>query len=152
MHIPGHTLGAVAYFVDDGGERAVFTGDTLFCAGCGRLFEGTPAQMHASLSRARARCPATRASTAATSTPTSNLRFAAHVEPSNADVRARARARDGAARAGRADGRDDARRGAATNPFLRVESPEIRATLGIARDADDVDAFAAIRAAKDSFR
>ncbi len=45
MHIPGHTLGAVAYLVDD----AVFTGDTLFVAGCGRLFEGTPAQMYDSI-------------------------------------------------------------------------------------------------------
>ena len=45
LHIPGHTTGAVAYVVDD----AVFTGDTLFLAGCGRLFEGTPAMMHRSL-------------------------------------------------------------------------------------------------------
>jgi hydroxyacylglutathione hydrolase len=82
----------------------------------------------------------------------SNLRFAAHVEPSSADV-ARARAR---AQALRAQGRptvgttlDDERR---VNPFLRVRSPEIRRTLGIASDADDVTAFAAIRAAKDAFR
>jgi hydroxyacylglutathione hydrolase len=82
----------------------------------------------------------------------SNLRFAAHVEPSNQDV---ARARDRAARL-RAAGEptigttlDQERK---TNPFLRVGSPEIRSTLGIAPDADDVTAFAAVRAAKDSFR
>src|SRR5271165_7103355 len=46
LHVPGHTTGAVAYVVDGG----VFTGDTLFVAGCGRLFEGTPAMMHRSLS------------------------------------------------------------------------------------------------------
>src|SRR5579872_5324278 len=40
FHIPGHTLGAVGYFVESGGQRVVFTGDTLFCAGCGRFFEG----------------------------------------------------------------------------------------------------------------
>jgi hydroxyacylglutathione hydrolase len=51
IHIPGHTLGAVAYFVDHGGARVVFTGDTLFCSGCGRIFEGTPAMMHESLQR-----------------------------------------------------------------------------------------------------
>ena len=50
IHIPGHTTGAVAYFIE-GASPCVFTGDTLFLAGCGRLFEGTPAMMHASLAR-----------------------------------------------------------------------------------------------------
>jgi hydroxyacylglutathione hydrolase len=151
IHIPGHTLGAVAYFVDVGGERAVFTGDTLFCGGCGRLFEGTPAQMHASLSLLAALPGDTRVYCGHEYTE-SNLRFAAHVEPSNKDV---SRARDRAAKL-RLTGTptvgttlDDERR---CNPFLRVRSPEIRATLGIAPDADDVTAFAALRAAKDSFR
>jgi hydroxyacylglutathione hydrolase len=151
MHIPGHTLGAIAYFVDDGGERAVFTGDTLFAAGCGRLFEGTPAQMHASLSSLVALPGDTRVFCGHEYTE-SNLRFAAHVEPSNADVR-RAQERAGALRA---RGKptvgttlDEERR---TNPFLRVRSQEIRATLGIAGDADDATALGAIRAAKDSFR
>src|SRR5262249_30004005 len=88
-HIPGHTLGAIAYIVED----AVFTGDTLFLAGCGRLFEGTPAQMHASLAKLGALPDATRVYCGHEYTE-SNLRFAAHVEPSNADV---ARARDRAA-------------------------------------------------------
>jgi hydroxyacylglutathione hydrolase len=151
IHIPGHTMGAVAYFVDAGSERAVFTGDTLFCAGCGRLFEGTPAQMHASLSRLFELPGDTRVYCGHEYTE-SNLRFAAHVEPSNADV---ARARERAAKL-RAAGQptvgttlDEERR---TNPFLRVGSPEIRRTLGIAPDADDVTAFAAVRAAKDSFK
>jgi hydroxyacylglutathione hydrolase len=151
VHIPGHTLGAVAYFVDAGGERAVFTGDTLFCAGCGRLFEGTPAQMHASLGRLLALPPDTRVYCGHEYTE-SNLRFAAHVEPGNADVK---RAQDRASRL-RAAGEptvgttlDEERR---VNPFLRVRSPEIRATLGIAADADDASALGAIRAAKDTFR
>lgn len=151
IHIPGHTLGAVAYYVDAGGQRVVFTGDTLFCAGCGRLFEGTPAQMHDSLSRLLELPGDTRVHCGHEYTE-SNLRFAAHVEPSNADV---ARARERAAKL-RGAGEptmgttlDEERR---TNPFLRVGSPEIRRTLGIAADADDVTAFAAVRAAKDSFR
>lgn len=151
LHIPGHTLGAVAYFVDDGHERAVFTGDTLFAAGCGRLFEGTPAQMHASLSSLAALPGDTRVYCGHEYTE-SNLRFAAHVEPSNADV---TRARERAA-ALRAESKptigttlDDERK---TNPFLRVDSKEIRATLGIAQDADDATALGAIRAAKDNFK
>lgn len=151
VHIPGHTLGAVAYFVDAGAERVVFTGDTLFCAGCGRLFEGTPAQMHASLSRLLELPGDTRVHCGHEYTE-SNLRFAAHLEPGNADVKA---ARERAAQL-RAEGKptvgtslDDERR---VNPFLRLRSAEARATLGIPADADDVAALAAIRAAKDSFK
>jgi hydroxyacylglutathione hydrolase len=151
IHIPGHTLGAVAYYVDTGVERYVFTGDTLFCAGCGRLFEGTPAQMHGSLSRLLELPGDTRVHCGHEYTE-SNLRFAAHLEPSNGHV---PRAQDRAKRL-RAEGRptmgttlDEERR---VNPFVRTRSPEARKTLGIPADADDVTALAAIRAAKDSFR
>jgi hydroxyacylglutathione hydrolase len=151
IHIPGHTLGAVAYFVDVGGDRAVFTGDTLFSAGCGRLFEGTPAQMHASLARLLALPGDTRLYCGHEYTE-SNLRFAAYLEPSNAEV-TRARAR---AASMRGEGKPTMGTTLAEekgyNPFLRVDSPELRSTLGISLDADAVTAFAAIRAAKDSFR
>ncbi len=150
IHIPGHTLGAVAYFVD-GADGGVFTGDTLFAAGCGRLFEGTPGQMHASLSRLL-ELPGTTRVFCGHEYTENNLRFAAHLEPSNADV---ASGRERAA-ALRARGEptmgttlDEERR---TNPFLRVRSPELRATLGIPAGADDVTAFAAIRSAKDAWR
>jgi hydroxyacylglutathione hydrolase len=151
IHIPGHTLGAVAYFVEEGSDRAVFTGDTLFAAGCGRLFEGTPAQMHASLSKLLELPGATRVYCGHEYTE-SNLRFAAHVEPANADVaRARERAAELRRRSEPTIGTtlDEER---AVNPFLRAGSPAIRASLGIASDADDVTSFAAIRAAKDEFR
>jgi hydroxyacylglutathione hydrolase len=151
IHIPGHTLGAVAYFIDSGVEPLVFTGDTLFCSGCGRLFEGTPAQMHASLGRLLELPGDTRVYCGHEYTE-SNLRFAAHCEPANPDV---AHARERAAML-RAEGKptvgttlDDERR---CNPFLRVHSADLRATLHIAAGADDVAAFAVIRAAKDSFR
>ncbi len=151
IHIPGHTMGAVAYFVDAGSERAVFTGDTLFCAGCGRLFEGTPADMHGSISRLLELPADTRVYCGHEYTE-SNLRFAAHVEPSNAEI-ARARQR---AKALRAEGKPtvgttlaDER---ATNPFVRVRSAEIRGNLGIDPGADDATALGAIRAAKDGFK
>jgi hydroxyacylglutathione hydrolase len=153
IHIPGHTLGAIAYVVHDpaSGETAVFTGDTLFCAGCGRLFEGTPAQMHASLQSLAAVGPDARVYCGHEYTE-QNLRFAKHVEPSNAAIDA-AVAR---ARALRADGKPTVptRIGdeLATNPFLRAGSREIRATLGIAPGASDVESLAAIRAAKDGYR
>jgi hydroxyacylglutathione hydrolase len=150
VHIPGHTLGAVAYFVDAPGQRAVFTGDTLFCAGCGRLFEGTPAQMHASLGRLLELPGDTRVYCGHEYTD-SNLRFAAHLEPSSLDIAA---ARERAERL-RADGKptigttlDEERM---VNPFLRVGSTELRRTLGIAAEAGEVAAFAAVRTAKDGF-
>ncbi len=150
IHIPGHTLGAIAYLVVDGSETGVFTGDTLFSAGCGRLFEGTPAQMHASLQSLAVLGPDVRVYSGHEYTE-SNLRFAKQVEPRNPAIDA-AQER---ARALRAEGKptvpttmaDELR----TNPFLRTRSIEIRETLGIAKDADDVTAFAMIRKAKDAF-
>jgi hydroxyacylglutathione hydrolase len=151
IHIPGHTMGAVAYAVESEGVHAVFTGDTLFCGGCGRLFEGTPGQMHASLARLLTLPDETRVFCGHEYTE-NNLRFGAHAEPSNGEI-ARALAR--AARL-RAEGKptmgttlDEERR---TNPFLRVRSKEIRGCLCIAPEADDATAFGAIRAAKDAFR
>ncbi|HEY3822792.1 MAG TPA: hydroxyacylglutathione hydrolase [Polyangiaceae bacterium] len=151
LHIPGHTLGAVAYFVDHGGQRVVFTGDTMFCAGCGRIFEGTPAMMHASLQRVLTLPGDTRVHCGHEYTA-GNLRFAAHVEPSNAEVK---RAQERAAKL-RGEGKptigttlDEERR---VNPFLRVGEAELRKTLGIAVEADDAAAFGAVRAAKDSFK
>jgi hydroxyacylglutathione hydrolase len=175
MHIPGHTLGAVAYYVDATASRSVdapasrptdataspssdakvarvvFTGDTLFCAGCGRMFEGTPAQMHASMERLLGLPGDTRVFCGHEYTE-NNLRFAAHVESGNVDVaRARERAASLRSRGQPTIGTtlDEERR---SNPFLRAGSAAIRAKLGIAKDADDVTAFAAIRAAKDAFR
>lgn len=151
FHIPGHTLGAVAYFVEHGGARAVFTGDTLFIAGCGRLFEGTPAMMHASLSLLLELPGDTRVYCGHEYTE-SNLRFAAHAEPDNADVgRAQARARELRAAGEPTMGwtLDEERR---HNPFLRVDSALLRKTLGIAPGAAPAEALGAVRAAKDAFR
>ena len=86
MDVPGHTAGHVAYLVrctDEPEAPILFCGDTLFSGGCGRLFEGTPAQMHASLVRLGALPGNTRVCCAHEYT-LSNLRFAAAVEPANA--------------------------------------------------------------------
>jgi len=151
-HIPGHTLGAIAYTVRaKDGTVAVFTGDTMFHAGCGRLFEGTPAQMHASLQSILALGDEVRVYPGHEYT-VSNLRFAQSVEPSNgkvADALAEAQAL-------RAENKPtvgtNLARERETNPFVRTRSPEIRRSLSIAADADDVAALAAIREAKNVFR
>ncbi len=95
IDVPGHTAGHIAYFhdsgqagtpgVDQADAPILFCGDTLFSAGCGRLFEGTPAQMHTSLLRLSALPGSTRVCCAHEYTE-SNLRFAAAVEPTNTDI------------------------------------------------------------------
>mgnify|MGYP000479319354 CR=1 FL=1 len=86
IDVPGHTAGHIAYFCDGvDGAPLLFCGDTLFSGGCGRLFEGTPAQMHASLSKLAALPADTRVCCTHEYTM-SNLRFAAAVEPGNAEL------------------------------------------------------------------
>ena len=83
VHNPGHTSGAISFYIGD--SNSVFTGDTLFAAGCGRLFEGTPQQMRTSLERLGALPPETSVYCGHEYTE-NNLRFASTVEPSNPDV------------------------------------------------------------------
>jgi len=152
IHIPGHTTGAVAYVVTrEPNDPIVFTGDTLFLGGCGRIFEGDPPMMHGSLQKLAKLEGRTRVYCGHEYTE-SNLRFAAHVEPSNqAVVQARARASQL-----RKDGKPTVPATIADelgyNPFLRVTSPEIRKTLGIGESASGAEALGAIRKAKDGFK
>jgi hydroxyacylglutathione hydrolase len=86
MDVPGHTAGHIAFFGEPKQQAPlVFCGDTLFSAGCGRLFEGTAAQMHASLGALAALPDDTRVCCAHEYT-LSNLAFAATVEPENTDI------------------------------------------------------------------
>jgi len=149
LHIPGHTLGAVAYV----GEGAVFTGDTLFAAGCGRLFEGTPAQMYESLNVTLAALPEATLVYCGHEYTASNLRFAAHMEPENTAVTAKA-ARVAEQRArGEATVPSTLAEEKATNPFMRVDSPAIIARVSSSLSADRSPAaiLGAVRAAKDHF-
>ncbi|HET6147827.1 MAG TPA: hydroxyacylglutathione hydrolase [Polyangia bacterium] len=90
MHIPGHTRAAIAWGICDSGETPedIFTGDTLFGAGCGRLFEGTPEQMYTSL-RSLTALPDSARLWFGHEYTESNLRFAATVEPASAAIKER---------------------------------------------------------------
>ncbi len=148
LHIPGHTLGAVAYVI----EGRVFTGDTLFLAGCGRLFEGTPAMMHKSLNDVLARLePSTRVYCGHEYT-VSNLLFASSVEPSNAKVSERLTDAKARRSRGKPTVGTTLQEELETNPFLRCARAELRASIGASSDATEVDVFAALRKAKDVFR
>ncbi len=152
--VPGHTRGHIAYHAVQPGW--LFCGDTLFGAGCGRLFEGTPAQMAASLATLAA-LPETTQVYCAHEYTLSNLRFAHAVEPGNAALRARLDA-DGARRAaGEPTVPFTLAMEKATNPFLRCDQQEIRASLRtagrLAQGRDDaVAVFAALREWKNVYR
>lgn len=146
--VPGHTRGHIAYWFRD--SRALFCGDTLFALGCGRLFEGTPAQMWTSLSKLAALPDDTRVYCAHEYTQ-ANARFALAVEPGNAALQARARAIDAARAAGRPTVPSTMAEERATNPFLRPTSADLQRTLNLA-GADPVAVFAETRKRKDTFR
>jgi len=150
LDVPGHTAGHIAYY----GHGCLFCGDTLFSAGCGRLFEGTAEQLHRSLSRLLSLPPDTAVYCAHEYTA-ANLRFALTVEPGNPHVldyhrqvvarRAQhlpslpttlARERD-------------------VNPFLRVHRPEVRSAVAAwagREPGSETETFALLRQWKDGFR
>lgn len=157
IDVPGHTAGHIAYFLPAAPSQAplLFCGDTLFSGGCGRLFEGTPAQMLASLDALAALPGDTRVCCAHEYT-LSNLRFALAVEPANADLthyNARCESL-------RAQGQPTLPSQLATerliNPFLRSREATVlravRAHAELAADAADADVFAALRQWKNDFR
>ncbi len=162
LAVPGHTRGHIAY----AGHGAVFCGDTLFSGGCGRLFEGTPAQMYASLGALAALPPETQVYCAHEYTA-SNLRFALAVEPDNAALVAYADEVAALRAAGRATVPTTVARERAINPFLRTTVPAVRvAAAGFAVEAgltinaggttvsegDNIGTLAALREWKNRFR
>jgi len=143
--VGGHTLGHIAYHAPD--EALVFVGDALFALGCGRLFEGDPGMMWSSLNRLAALPDATRVYCAHEYTA-ANARFALSLDD-DPNVAARAAAVFAARDRGEPTVPTTIGLEKATNPFLRA--PMLAGRLGV-EDAGEVAAFAAVRAAKDSFR
>lgn len=152
IHNPGHTSGAISFYLDQHG--VVFTGDTLFCAGCGRLFEGTPSQMHASLARL-AELPGSTRVYCGHEYTAANLRFAAAVEPDNQAIKERAARVKAQRDRGEPTVPGTLADELATNPFLRASQPPVieaaRARASKRFSESPVDTFAALRSWKDSF-
>ena len=153
LDVPGHTKGHIAYVRDDG-EPWLFCGDTLFAGGCGRIFEGTPAQMAESLGKLAA-LPAQTKVYCAHEYTLANLHFASAVEPGNLQLRDR-QASDSAERAaGKATVPSTIGVELATNPFLRYREKEIINSLVTAGKLDagaaPLAAFTALREWKNIF-
>ena len=152
LMIPAHTSGHVAYHFPD--EAAVFTGDTLFAGGCGRLFEGDAAQMMASLGRLAALPGHTRVYCGHEYTE-KNLRFAATLEPGNRALQEKLAVVQALRAAGRPTVPTTIAEEKATNPFLRTGSAELAASVRrLVPDlppGDPVRLFAAVRTLKDHY-
>ncbi|MBA1194924.1 hydroxyacylglutathione hydrolase [Pseudomonas entomophila] len=153
IEVPGHTLGHIALHTVNGQTPVLFSGDTLFAGGCGRLFEGTPAQMHASLQRLAALPDDTQVYCAHEYT-LSNLRFAQAVEPENPDIARRLAEVERLRAAKRITLPSTLGLERSTNPFLRCSETSVKQKAderdaAVASDASTV--FAVLRRWKDSF-
>lgn len=144
----GHTLGHIAWYLP--GAGLLFSGDSLMSWGCGRLFEGTPAQMFDTLSRLAALPPETRVCSGHEYTE-ANGRFALSLEPGNARLQARMDRVTALRQAGAPSLPVTLAEERATNPFLRTDDAALRAALGLPGDAAPLAVFTAARAHKDRF-
>lgn len=147
IEISGHTVGHIAYWFEE--ARTLFCGDTLFALGCGRLFEGTAAQMWSSLGKLRA-LPNDALVYCAHEYTQSNAAFALTVEPGNPALQARAEEVRALRAAGRPTVPSTMAEERATNPFLRADDEGLKRAAGLA-GRDDVAVFAEIRRRKDMF-
>jgi hydroxyacylglutathione hydrolase len=145
--VSGHTIGHIAFHFT--GDNALFCGDALFALGCGRLFEGTPAQMWGSLQKLIALPDATRVYCAHEYTQ-ANAAFALTVEPENMALQERAEHIKALRAKGLPTVPSTIGEEKDTNPFLRPGSDALQANLGLA-GADLVDVFAETRRRKDNF-
>ncbi len=148
LDAPGHTIGHIAYYFPQAG--LLFSGDSLMSWGCGRLFEGSPGQMFATLGRMAA-LPGDTLVCSGHEYTEANGRFALSLQPDHPSLLARmAEVREKRA-AGQPTLPVPLSLERATNPFLRSDDPALRAALGLPPTASALETFAAARARKDSF-
>ncbi len=145
IDVGGHTMGHIAYHLPEAG--LAFVGDSLFALGCGRMFEGTPPQFWASLSRLKALPPETTLYCAHEYTQ-ANARFALHADPDNRALQDYAEEVTRKRAAGQPTVPFGLARELTANPFLRADDPAMQARWG---GHTPHETFANIRAAKDAF-
>lgn len=145
LHTPCHTQDSICWFLEDGNHRAVFSGDTLFIGGCGRFFEGTPAEMHVALNKTLAALPDDTLVYPGHEYTKSNVKFALSVVQ-DTPVQKLSSFMDGNKESqGKFTIGDEKKH----NVFMRVEDPEIQNAVG---HADPVQVMAKLREMKNSFK
>lgn len=145
--VPGHTLGHIAYYFPDDG--VAFVGDALFALGCGRVFEGTPDQMWASLDKLM-KLPDDTTIYCAHEYTQANARFAVTIEPGNADLQARVKEIDSLRAHGKPTVPTTIGLERLTNPFVRPASEEIQRTVDLP-GGEPAAVFTEVRHRKDTF-
>ncbi|KAF9930057.1 hypothetical protein FBU30_000894 [Linnemannia zychae] len=147
LFTPCHTKGSVCYYIKEGNESAVFTGDTLFLSGCGRFFEGTAADMYNSLLNVLAVLPVETKVYCGHEYTLNNLRFAHHVEPSNPHVTQKLQIVSNQSTRMTIPGTIGEE--LLMNPFLRVNEPSLQEFTG---KTDPIDVMHDLRKSKDNFK
>lgn len=149
LHTPGHTRGHISYYMTHGDQKVVFTGDTLFVGGAGKFFEGTGADMYPSLYEKLANLPGETLVYCGHEYTLSNYRFALSVEPKNARLIEENRIASELRAAGKFTIPSSIEKELATNPFLRIFEPSVRARFpGV---EDPFELLTAVREAKNKF-
>ncbi|KAG0276393.1 hypothetical protein BGZ95_007601 [Linnemannia exigua] len=144
---PCHTKGSVCFYVKDGDDCAVFTGDTLFLSGCGRFFEGTAADMYNSLIHVLATLPVETKVYCGHEYTLANLKFARHVEPDNVHVAQKLQWATDEMVKSTIPGTIGEE--LLVNPFLRVNEPSLQASTG---KTDPIDVMHDLRELKNNFK
>jgi len=150
-HNPGHTTGAITYYL----EGCAFTGDTLFAAGCGRLFEGTPADMYMSLNKKIGSHPDDTMLYFGHEYTLANLKFAQYMEPGNPHISTRMEKVAELRKSGAFTTPSTLAEERQTNPFMRCQIPEIIAAVKRAEPGNDgsaIEVLRVTRALKDQYR
>lgn len=150
LFTPCHTSGHICYYVTgDGEEPAVFTGDTLFSAGCGRFFEGNPSQMYTALVEILAKLPSHTKVFCGHEYTINNLKYALHAEPDNTDMKAKLSWAESQRAKGLPTIPSTIAEELKINPFMRVGSPSAQKHTG---KTDPIEVMRFLRQEKDSFR
>jgi len=149
IDVPGHTLGHIAYYIEHGSSKWLFCGDTLFGAGCGRLFEGTPAQMLASLQKL-ASLPGVTQVYCTHEYTLHNISFALTLEPGNSALVQRQKDTATLRACGRPSLPSTIAQELATNPFLRCDSSEIQSSIQL-ENGTPLQVFSKIRELRNTY-
>ncbi|MFT4861335.1 MAG: hydroxyacylglutathione hydrolase [Pseudohongiellaceae bacterium] len=153
IEVPGHTLDHIAYYSSNNGHPIVFCGDTLFAAGCGRLFEGTPQMMQQSLAKLTQLDQET-ALYCAHEYTLANLKFAVAADPNNAQLNARVTAEQAKRQADQPTLPSSIGLELATNPFLRCNLQSVQQNVALKTNttqAGELETFTQLRRWKDNF-
>jgi len=146
LHTPCHTQSSLCYYVQDGNHRVVFTGDTLFIAGCGRFFEGTPAEMHKALNNTLASLPDDTKVYPGHEYTKSNIKFGLHVLPGDPDLQKLA---DFCEKNHETTGKFTIGDEKKHNVFMRVDDPKVHAAV---MSTDPVEVMGRLRDQKNKFK